>query len=105
MKKRSLSTLVYTIASAAGFTAVIIWLVCALQNTGGASSARRRQAIEQNVENAITLCYSVEGEYPETLSRLTESYGVVYDEEKYIVHYSYVAANIRPSVAVIQKAG
>lgn len=105
MKKKTLGSKIYPIAAVAAFAAAIVWLICALQNASGASLSRRQQAIEQNVENAITLCYSVEGEYPETLSRLTENYGVVFDEEKYIVHYSYIAANIRPSVTVIQKAG
>lgn len=104
MKKRSVGARVYALVMTAGFAAAIVWLVCALQNAGGSADERRQQAIEQNVENALTLCYSIEGEYPETLSQLTESYGVVFDADKYIVHYGYVAANIRPSVTVIQKA-
>ena len=55
------------------------------------------------MENGITLCYAVEGAYPENLEHLTENYGVVINEEKYLVHYECFAANVRPTVTVIRR--
>lgn len=102
MKKRSLRA-AYPIIAALVFAAALAWLVVSLSGAADSSRERQRQAVADSVENGITLCYSIEGEYPESLERLTESYGVTYDEDRFIVHYGYVGANIRPSVAVIQK--
>ena len=63
----------------------------------------RLEQVRQSVENGITLCYAAEGIYPESLEHLTGSYGVVYDESRYIVHYERFAANVRPTVTVIRR--
>lgn len=85
------------------FTALIIWFVSALSGAGNASGEQTLADIKQSVENGITMCYSIEGVYPESIEYLRESYGVVYDTERYIVHYEGIAANIRPSVVVIER--
>ena len=71
------------------FAGMIVWLVMG--------------QVRQSVENGVTLCYAVEGAYPESLEYLTESYGVVFDEDKYLVHYECFAANVRPTVTVIRR--
>lgn len=91
------------IAAVALFAAVMVWLVLALNNTGKASDQQQLEAVKRSVENGITMCYSIEGAYPESIEHLTESYGVVYDREKYIIHYECFAANVRPSVEVIER--
>ena len=85
------------------FEALIVWFVTALSGAGAASEEQTLSEIKQSVENGITMCYSIEGVYPESIDHLTESYGVVYDTEKYIVHYESIAANIRPAVTVIER--
>ena len=85
------------------FAALIIWFVSALSGAGNASDEQTLADIKQSVENGITMCYSIEGAYPENIEYLRESYGVVYDTERYIVHYECLAANIRPSVTVIER--
>lgn len=61
--------------------------------------------IEEALNKAITQCYSVEGEYPETLEYLLENYQVYIDEDKYIVHYVYEASNLRPDILIMRKDG
>ncbi|MDE7193648.1 MAG: hypothetical protein K2O14_06715 [Oscillospiraceae bacterium] len=85
------------------FAALIVWFVAALSGAGNASEEQTLTEIKQSVENGITMCYSIEGAYPESIDYLRESYGVVYDAERYIVHYESLAANIRPSVTVIER--
>ena len=85
------------------FAAVIIWFNIALARTQAASDERHLASIKQSVENAVTMCYSIEGIYPEKLKHLTDSYGVNYDTDKYIVHYECIAANIRPTITVIER--
>lgn len=85
------------------FVGMIVWLVTALLNASNASEGERLAQVKQSVENGVTLCYAVEGSYPESLEYLTKSYGVVFDEENYLVHYERFAANVRPTVTVIRR--
>ncbi|MBP1579123.1 MAG: hypothetical protein J6B57_03440 [Oscillospiraceae bacterium] len=91
------------IIGAAVFAVMIVWLVAALHNASSASEEERLAQVRQSVENGVTLCYAVEGVYPDSLEYLTESYGVVFDHEKYLVHYECFAANVRPTVTVIRR--
>lgn len=85
------------------FGALMAWFIAALARAGAASEEQTLSEIKQSVENGITMCYSIEGAYPESIEHLRESYGVVYDTERYIVHYESIAANIRPAVTVIER--
>lgn len=85
------------------FAALIVWFIAALSGAGAASDEQTLTEIKQSVENGITMCYSIEGVYPESIDYLRESYGVIYDSERYIVHYDSLAANIRPAVTVIER--
>lgn len=92
-----------TVVGIALFLALLAWLAAAIGNMRSANSKQKLESVRGSVENGITLCYAIEGAYPESLEYLTESYGVVYDSDRYIVHYGYFAANIRPSVAVMER--
>ncbi len=102
MKKRT-GGLTLIILSAVLFISVVVWLWVSLAKTQNASSEREISSLKSSVENAVTMCYSIEGAYPESLDYLTENYGVVYDSSKFILHYECVAANIRPTVTVIER--
>ncbi|MBQ8171385.1 MAG: hypothetical protein IJZ95_05305 [Oscillospiraceae bacterium] len=85
------------------FVAIVVWFIIAVNNTQAASDEQELAAVKRSVENGITLCYSIEGVYPEDLGYLTEVYGVDYDSERFIIHYDCFAANIRPTVTVMEK--
>lgn len=85
------------------FAVMILCLVIALGNASRASDEERLAQVKQSVENGITLCYAAEGAYPDSLEYLTQSYGVVFDESRYLVHYERFASNVRPTVTVIQR--
>ena len=85
------------------FCAAVIWFLTAVNSAGNVSRTQQAEAVKSTVEKGITLCYSIEGAYPESLSYLTENYGVNYDTQRYIVHYDCFAANVRPSVIVMER--
>lgn len=85
------------------FCIVLMWFFIALNSAENAARTQRLEAVKRSVENGITLCYSIEGSYPENLDYLRENYGVNYDSERYLVHYDCFAANVRPSVTVMEK--
>lgn len=103
MKTKLNTRLLISVAAAALFVAVVCWFLVAVSRTEAAASAQRLETLKQSVENSITLCYSIEGVYPESLDYLKENYAVRYDDSEYIVHYDCFAANIRPTVTVIER--
>ncbi|MBQ8196123.1 MAG: hypothetical protein IJZ47_12275 [Oscillospiraceae bacterium] len=92
-----------TIAAIILFIGVLCWFLVAVNTAEEASDSQSLEALRSSVENSITLCYSIEGAYPEDLKYLTEHYGLRYDESRYVIHYDCFAANIRPSVTVIER--
>jgi len=87
------------------FAAAVIWFVIATEGAERVSQEQRLDTVKSSVDNAVTLCYSIEGAYPDSLEYLTENYDISYDRDRYIVHYECFASNIRPIVTVIEKEG
>lgn len=82
------------------FSALLIWLIIGINGARSMTEETRLDNVKQSVVNGAVLCYSVEGIYPESIAYLRENYGVKYDENKYLVHYRYIAADIMPDVNV-----
>lgn len=57
-------------------------------------------SVREAVLNAALTCYAVEGAFPAELSYLQENYGLLYDEERYIIYYDAFASNLPPEVRV-----
>ena len=103
MRSKINPRLIITIAAIALFVGILCWFLTAVNRTEAAASSQKLDALKHSVENSITLCYSIEGIYPESLDYLIENYGVRYDEAEYVVHYDCFAANVRPTVTVIER--
>ena len=43
---------------------------------------------------------AIEGRYPSGVAYLKENYGLVVDEEKYVIHYQNMGDNLLPEIAV-----
>ncbi len=102
MKKKKISYFAPVI-SVVLFCALVIWFFIAVDSAGGATRTGQLDAVKRSVENGITLCYSIEGAYPESVEYLAENYGLNYDSGRYIIHYDCFAANVRPTVTVVEK--
>ncbi len=102
MKKKTKQYIIPVVASVI-FVAFVGWFILAVNSASGAGKSGRLESVKRSVENAVTLCYSIEGAYPESLEYLSENYGVNYDKDLYIIHYDCFAANVRPSVTVAEK--
>ncbi|MGN1089965.1 MAG: hypothetical protein ACI4Q6_06145 [Huintestinicola sp.] len=85
---------------AAGAAAVVIGLI----NNDAANSRYMTESIRSSISKAAVLCYSAEGAYPDSLGYLEEHYGISYDKEKYIVHYSSGGGNVPPAITVALRA-
>ncbi len=105
MKKTSFKQILPYIIPVILLAAAIAWLTAAVGNLAATSHRKEQEQVRKNIEKGITLCYAIEGAYPENTDYLLENYGVDYDAGKYIVHYEYVADNIRPNLTVIERVG
>lgn len=103
MKRFSLQKALTYIIPLVLFAAMLTWFVLALSSAGESTNRNELAAVRSTVENGITMCYAIEGAYPESLEYLVENYGVIYDSQKYIVYYDRFAANIRPTVSVLER--
>lgn len=102
MREKSLYNLKITISicGAILFIAIIVWFMVGLERTNSVSEDQKLRNVKQSVTNGAVLCYSIEGFYPENLDYLKDNYGLTYDEDRYLVHYRYVSADIFPSIMV-----
>ena len=84
------------------FIAIFVFCAAALQTLSGNIEENETETLKNAIDNAVVNCYSIEGRYPESLDYIVENYGVVIDNEKYIVRYNIFASNIKPQVTVIE---
>lgn len=61
------------------------------------------ELLDNAINRAVVNCYAIEGRYPESLEYLINHYGVIINEETYLVRYEIFASNIKPNVNVIIK--
>ena len=71
-----------------------------VDSTTKAEGLRRGQA---TLSRTVTVCYAIEGRYPPNVQYMQDSYGLTIDEEAYIIHYNYFAANIAPEMWVQER--
>lgn len=103
MRRSALKTALSYILPCVAFSAMIVWLLTALSNTSASTEQRELADLETTIENSITMCYAIEGAYPESMEYLCNHYGLIYDKDKYLVYYDSFASNIRPTVTILER--
>lgn len=73
-----------------------------LTNLKQATKETQFQSLQNAVERSISQCYALEGRYPQSLDKLIEDYGLVYNENKFFIDYQPLGENIRPDVTIIE---
>lgn len=61
-----------------------------------------RQQLEDALHRTAAACYAAEGAYPPSLAYMQEHYGIVVDEENYMVFYRTDASNLMPEITVLE---
>lgn len=56
--------------------------------------------VRDSILKAAIQCCAVEGSYPASLSHLEENYGLVVNENDYVITYEWLGDNVPPSVVV-----
>ena len=82
---------------------IIVAIVFGIRNVAVSSTQEQLKITEQAVRRSVVQCYAIEGRYPPSLNYLTENYGLIIDEEKYVYHYQRHGYNLLPDITVVAK--
>lgn len=67
---------------------------------------QRRQEGVRRLEEALrqgaVTCYALDGVYPADLACLLNRCGLIYDQDRYVVHYQLPASNLMPDITVLE---
>ena len=83
------------------FVSLLLFLSVGIGNVSSASKVESRQILQDAVLRATVQCYAIEGMYPPDIRYLEDNYGLVFDHDRFIVHYEVFAGNILPDITVI----
>ena len=87
------------------FIAIIVLFIYGISAVSNSSVVNDKDILTEAINRDIVHCYCVEGMYPPNVKYMQDHYGLIYDNDKYIVDYEYIGANIMPKVMIIPKQG
>ncbi|MGI6028451.1 MAG: hypothetical protein ACOX81_03450 [Candidatus Heteroscillospira sp.] len=88
-------------------SAVLLPLALLLGAMGisGSEDERQLELLRRSVSRCAVQCYAIEGAYPPSLEYMLRNYGLAVDTERYFVDYRYIASNLMPDIAVLEREG
>ena len=83
--------------------AALVCFLIALSRLGQGSREAGRQQLEETLRRTAVACYAAEGFYPPDVAYMTENYGLRYDADAYMIHYTIFASNLMPDITVVER--
>jgi hypothetical protein len=83
------------------FVCLMLSMFIGIRNVSAASDKESRDILQDAVLRTTVQCYAIEGMYPPNIEYLEEHYGLVFDRDRFIIHYEVFAGNIPPDITVI----
>lgn len=83
--------------------AVIACAWSGIASVSASTAKQQKSSLEEALRRDIVTCYALEGRYPQSLDYLKEHYGLIYDEDKYVISYEVLGSNLMPDVKVMEK--
>lgn len=87
----------------AAFLALFLFFLQGINAVNETTLEKQQESLETAILRSISQCYAVEGVYPPSLNYLEEHYGLLYDENTFLVDYEYYGSNLLPDVTVLRK--
>nr|MDD6336720.1 hypothetical protein [bacterium] len=85
------------------FAVVLALFIGGIAQAQQGSRRQGKLALETSIRRAVITCYSLEGQYPESLEYIKAHYGLHYDEKRYAVFYEVYASNLMPGITVVER--
>ena len=83
--------------------AALLCMTLAVSRLEAGRQAQGKQQLEQALRRTAVCCYALEGVYPPDVDYMRSHYGLQYDQEAYIVHYTLFASNLMPDITVLER--
>lgn len=85
------------------FVLLFILFLNGVRSVSDATAAKQQESLETALSRSIAQCYAVEGMYPPDLQYLVDHYGLIYDENEFLIDYDSFGGNLVPEVTVLRK--
>ena len=85
------------------FLALFFFFIKGVNTVNTTTYEKQQESLETAISRSISQCYAVEGIYPPSLDYLKEHYGLIIDDEIFLVDYDYYGSNLLPDVTVLRK--
>lgn len=82
---------------------ISVWFVVSIDKLSTQMESEELERLEVSINKAMITCYSIEGFYPNSVDYLVDNYGIIINDEKYYIHYSTFASNMKPVVRIIKR--
>lgn len=85
------------------FLAILVLFSGLLGRTSSSADREQADLLETAIRNAAVTSYAIEGNYPATIQKIVSDYGVIIDQDRFIVRYDVFAPNVMPDISVVFK--
>jgi len=99
-KRGFFTSVLFGIGSVVFTLIIIIMVILGIQQAEESGEAAGIRLLEEAITRAVIHSYAVNGKFPQSLSYITENYGIFIDSARFVVHYEVFAANILPDIQV-----
>ncbi len=82
---------------------ILLFFFTALSNVQSGSGEEEKKQLEESIRRTAAACYAAEGIYPPTVEYMEEHYGLIVEEEKYVIDYQIFASNLMPTFTVLER--
>ena len=104
-KKMSFGRKLIYLLPVLAFLLLFILFLQGISSVSESTLNKQQESLETALERSISQCYAVEGCYPPSLEYLKTHYGLLYDEDSFLIDYEYYGSNLLPEVTVLRKTG
>ncbi len=87
------------------FLILFVLFIRGVSSVSESTLSKQQESLETALERSISQCYAVEGSYPPSLEYLKQHYGLLYDEDSFLIDYEYYGSNLLPEVTVLRRTG
>ena len=103
-EKRDFSGFRAALLPAASFVCIFGLFLSGLSSVSRTTEQKQLESLSSAIRRSAVHCYASEGSYPQSLDYLKKHYGILYDEDKYLVDYQVFASNLMPEITVIARS-
>lgn len=85
------------------FILLFVLFIQGINTVNDATLSKQKESLENALSRSISQCYAVEGVYPPSLDYIVNHYGLLYNEDLFLIDYEYYGSNLLPEVTVLRK--